>query len=138
VASLYKLFESIDVPLTKLDGALRHYVFVCQSGRCLFLVRCPKILPRSQFREDLATRTMSVLTFGFIPTHIAILLLALWECLIGLGLILGAFMRATLLLLWLQMLGTITPIFFFPQEVFARIPIDVRWHGYDYDELINR
>jgi hypothetical protein len=31
-------------------------------------------------------------------------------------------MRATLFLLWLQMLGTITPIFFFPHEVFAHIP----------------
>jgi hypothetical protein len=79
VASLYKLFESVDVPLTKLDGALWHYVFACQSGRCLFLVRCPKILPRSQFRRRLGNSYMSVLTFGFIPTHIAILLLALCE-----------------------------------------------------------
>jgi uncharacterized membrane protein YkgB len=32
------------------------------------------------------------------------------------------FMRSTLLLLFLQMLGTVTPLFFFPQEVFTRIP----------------
>ena len=31
-------------------------------------------------------------------------------------------MRTTLLLLWLQMLGTLTPIFLFPHEVFIRIP----------------
>lgn len=54
--------------------------------------------------------------------QLSIYLLATWECLIGLGLITGWFMRATLLLLFLQMLGTITPVFFFPHEVFTRIP----------------
>lgn len=38
-------------------------------------------------------------------------------------------MRATLLLLWLQMLGTITPIFFFPQEVFTHIPYAATLEG---------
>ena len=31
-------------------------------------------------------------------------------------------MRLTLLLLWLQMLGTITPIFLFPRETFLHAP----------------
>ena len=31
-------------------------------------------------------------------------------------------MRATLLLLWVQMLGTVTPLIFFPRETFAQIP----------------
>jgi hypothetical protein len=48
--------------------------------------------------------------------------LAAWECVIGLGLITGVFMRGTLLLLFLQMLGTITPLFFFPTEAFMRFP----------------
>ena len=40
----------------------------------------------------------------------------------GLGLIFGVFMRVTLLLLFLQMIGTAAPIFLFPNEVFTRIP----------------
>ena len=32
------------------------------------------------------------------------------------------FMRATLLLLFLQMMGTITPVFLYPGEVFTRFP----------------
>ncbi|MDR5695615.1 MAG: DoxX family membrane protein [Armatimonadota bacterium] len=72
--------------------------------------------------QDLATRTISVLTFGRLSPDVSILILAAWECLIGLGLLLGIFMRATLLLLWLQMLGTITPLFLFSSEVFTRIP----------------
>ena len=38
------------------------------------------------------------------------------------GKVLGVFMRATLLLLWVQMLGTVTPLIFFPHETFAHIP----------------
>ncbi|HET7090325.1 MAG TPA: DoxX family membrane protein [Anaerolineae bacterium] len=81
-----------------------------------------KFFPGLSPAQDLATRTIDILTFGLIPAHLSMLVLATWECLIGLGLIFGVFLRATLLLLFLQMLGTILPIFFFPQEVFTRIP----------------
>jgi hypothetical protein len=81
-----------------------------------------KFFPGLSPAEGLATRTIDVLTFEFIPPHVSIRILATWECLIGLGLIAGVFMRATLLLLWLQMIGTMTPVFFFPHEVFVRIP----------------
>ncbi|HNJ43371.1 MAG TPA: hypothetical protein PKZ53_22990, partial [Acidobacteriota bacterium] len=48
--------------------------------------------------------------------------LASWECTIGVGLVCGRFLRATLLLLFLQMGGTMTPMVLFPQEVFISIP----------------
>jgi len=38
-------------------------------------------------------------------------------------LISGVFLRATLLLLWLQMLGTITPLFLFPELCFTSFPL---------------
>jgi uncharacterized membrane protein YphA (DoxX/SURF4 family) len=81
-----------------------------------------KFFPNLSPAEDLATRTTEILTFGLIPLHVSLPVLATWECLIGLGLLTGVFMRATLLLLFLQMLGAITPVFFFPQEVFNRVP----------------
>jgi hypothetical protein len=49
-------------------------------------------------------------------------LLATWETLIGLGLLSGMFLRATLLLLFLQMPGTMLPLFFFPRETFTIVP----------------
>jgi uncharacterized membrane protein YphA (DoxX/SURF4 family) len=52
----------------------------------------------------------------------SIYILAIWETLIGLGLITGLFLRATLLLLFVQMLGTLTPIVLFPEETFATFP----------------
>jgi len=48
--------------------------------------------------------------------------LAAWEVLIGLGLLSGVYLRATLFLLFLQMAGTISPVFFFPAEVFTKVP----------------
>jgi uncharacterized membrane protein YphA (DoxX/SURF4 family) len=81
-----------------------------------------KFFPGLSPAQDLAVRTVTVLTFGKIPPWISINVLALWECVIGLGLIFGVFMRATLLLLFVQMLGTITPLFLFPQEAFFRFP----------------
>lgn len=117
-----KLFAFVDVRLT---GWMAYYgitLLRVSLGIVFFWFGVLKFFPGLSPAQDLATRTISVLTFGLIPVHVSILILAAWECLIGLGLILGAFMRATLLLLWLQMLGTITPIFFFPQEVFTYIP----------------
>lgn len=81
-----------------------------------------KFFPGLSPAQDLALRTMDVLTFGLVPARVAIVVLAAWECLIGVGLIFGVFLRATLLLLFVQMLGTMTPIFLFPAEVFTRIP----------------
>ncbi len=120
--SLRKLFASVDVRLT--DWMVRHGIMLLRVslGIVFFWFGVLKFFPGLSPAQDLATRTISMLTLGLIPAHVSILILAAWECLIGLGLILGAFMRATLLLLWLQMLGTITPIFLFPQEVFTHIP----------------
>lgn len=81
-----------------------------------------KFLPNLSPAQELATRTISILTGGLIPPSVSLLLLAGWECLIGLGLLLGRGLRGILLLLYVQMLGTLTPIVLFPHEVFVRIP----------------
>lgn len=81
-----------------------------------------KFFPGLSPAQELAARTISALTFGYVPPSVSVPVLAAWECVIGLGLISGRFMRATLLLLFLQMLGTITPLFLFPSEAFIRFP----------------
>jgi uncharacterized membrane protein YphA (DoxX/SURF4 family) len=82
-----------------------------------------KFFPDLSPAQDLATRTIEVLSFGLAPPEVSRPLLAAWETAIGLGLILGIYLRATLLLLWLQMLGTVTPLFLFPAETFLYVPI---------------
>lgn len=56
-------------------------------------------------------------------------LLALWEMAIGLGLITGYFMRVTLLLLFLQMPGTLLPVFVTPAAVFTTFPFGLTLEG---------
>ena len=91
-------------------------------GVVFFWFGALKFFPGLSPAQDLAARTIGVLTFGLVPASVSVPVLAAWECVIGLGLITGVFMRGTLLLLFLQMLGTITPLFFFPAEAFTRFP----------------
>ena len=82
-----------------------------------------KFFPGLSPAEDLAARTIETLSGGAIQPVVSLPVLAIWESLIGLGLLSGVFMRATLLLLFVQMAGTITPLFLFPGETFAQFPI---------------
>jgi hypothetical protein len=55
--------------------------------------------------------------------------LAAWETIIGIGLIFKIYLRTTLLLLFLQMLGTFTPLFLFPSDVFTHFPFALTIEG---------
>ena len=81
-----------------------------------------KFFPGLSPAQDLAARTVDVLSFGVVGPALSLPVLAAWECLIGIGLLSGRFMRVTLLLLAMQMAGTLTPLVLFPGEVFTRIP----------------
>ncbi len=81
-----------------------------------------KFFPGVSPAQDLAARTIELLSFGLVGPAVSIPALAAWECLIGLGLLSGRFLRATLLLLAVQMVGTLTPLVLFPSEVFKRVP----------------
>ena len=81
-----------------------------------------KFFPGLSPAQELAARTIEQLSGGFVGPGLAVPVLATWECLIGLGLIFGIWLRAVLLLLAVQMVGTLTPLVLFPGEVFTRIP----------------
>ena len=81
-----------------------------------------KFFPGLSPAQDLAGRTIEVLSLGLVRPEISLPLLAAWECIIGVGLITGMWMRATILLLMLQMAGTLTPLVLFPTEVFVKPP----------------
>lgn len=120
--SLMVLFDRIDRRITNWMARYGIVLLRISLGIVFFWFGVLKFFPDLSPAQDLATRTINIISFGLITPNVSIILLAIWECTIGLGLIFGIFMRATLLLLFLQMLGTITPVFFFPQEVFTRIP----------------
>jgi len=79
--------------------------------------------------ESLATRTIDILSFGLIGPELVRYGLATWEVLIGMGLLFKIFLRETLLLMFLQMLGTLTPIVLLPDEVFTIFPYGLTLEG---------
>jgi uncharacterized membrane protein YkgB len=81
-----------------------------------------KFVPEWSPAADLATRTIERLTLGVVEPSLGLPLLAAWETLIGVGLISGKFLRLTLLLLFVQMPGTMLPLLLFPSETFTAFP----------------
>ena len=81
-----------------------------------------KFFPGLSPAQDLAVRTIERLTLGLVAPDVALPILAAWESLIGLGLLSGRFLRATLFLLALQMAGAATPLLLFPAETFTQFP----------------
>ena len=113
---------AVDVPVTRWMA--RHGVAVLRVslGAVFLWFGVLKFFPGLSPAQDLAARTIRALTFGAVPSGIGLPVLAAWECAIGAGLIAGLWMRATLLLLVVQMLGTVAPLFLFPDETFLRVP----------------
>lgn len=88
-----------------------------------------KFIPGMSPAEDLAARTIEQLSGGAVGPALSVPVLAAWECLIGLGLLTGRFLRGTLLLLGLQMIGALTPLLLFPAETFTRFPYQPTLEG---------
>ncbi len=81
-----------------------------------------KFVPGLSPAEGLAARTIDMMTFGAMPAAVSLPLLAAWEVLIGIGFVTGRGLRAAIFLLVGQMIGTATPLFFFPRETFSTYP----------------
>lgn len=88
-----------------------------------------KFFPGASPAESLAYRTIDVLTFGLFTEKTILFGLAVWEVVIGIGLLFKIFLREVLLLMYLQMLGTLTPVFIFPEEVFHIVPYSLTIEG---------
>lgn len=72
--------------------------------------------------EQLAIMTMDILTFGLIPSMVAIKLLAFWEVVIGIGFLLGKQIKWVLALFLVHMVLTFSPLFMFPEICFTQVP----------------
>src|SRR5688572_8071563 len=116
-------FNRIDIAITEWMARYGVVLLRISVGIVFLWFGLLKFFPNLSPAEDLAARTISTLTFGIVQPNVSVPVLALWETVIGLGLISGMFIRATLALLALQMFGTITPLFLFPNETFTVFPI---------------
>ncbi len=115
-------FDRIDVRLTRWMARYGIVLLRISLGLVFLWFGFLKFFPGLSPAEELATSTVSQLTFGLVPPAVAAILIAALETLIGIGLITGVWMRVTLLLLAFQMVGTATPIVLFPDQVFQIVP----------------
>ena len=117
-----RAIEPIDSRITATLARLGVPVLRIGLGIVFLWFGALKFFPGLSPAEDLAARTIETLTGGLVTPSLSLPVLAAWESLIGLGLISGRFLRATLALLAVQMAGTITPLFLFPAETFTHFP----------------
>jgi uncharacterized membrane protein YkgB len=83
-----------------------------------------KLVPGLSPAEDLVRATVP-----FLPGEIFLPFLGLWEVAIGVGFLTGRALRLTILLLFLQMPGTLSPVFLLPGRVFTHFPYGLTLEG---------
>ncbi|RME66287.1 MAG: DoxX family protein [Caldilineae bacterium] len=120
---LSRRFDDIDTRLATWMARNGVQLLRLSLGLVFFWFGVLKFFPGLSPAESLAGDTIALLSFGLVPAEVAVWILAVWEALIGLGLLSGRYLRETLLLLWVQMLGTMTPLVLFPAETFTVFPI---------------
>ncbi len=114
--------DRVDRRITLLLAAAAIPVLRIALGIVFLWFGVLKFFPGLSPAQDLAARTIETLTFGIVQPALSLPFLAAWECVIGIGLLSGRFLRATLLLLVVQMGGTLTPLLLFPGETFTQFP----------------
>ncbi len=120
--SIKELYYLADRSITAWMARYGIFLMRVALGIVFFWFGVLKFFPGLSVAEDLASRTISVISFGYVSPSVSVPVLAAWECTIGLGLISGKFLRLTLLLLFLQMTGTFLPLVFFPLETWVQFP----------------
>ena len=81
-----------------------------------------KYFPNLSPADHLAKDTIHIITFGFIPASLAIILLAIWETGLGLLLITGIWKKGAFYFLILHLACTFVPLFCLPDISFTRSP----------------
>jgi uncharacterized membrane protein YkgB len=124
IEALRKHFDTIDITIT--SWMARHGITLLRIsiGVVFLWFGALKLAPGLSPAESLVRETIT-----FFPMNIFLPLLAVWEMAIGLGFITGKFMRLTILLLFLQMPGTISPMFLRPDLVWTSFPLVLTLEG---------
>ena len=116
--------DRIDASLTGWMARYGLTLMRVSLGVIFFWFGALKLFPNMSPAEDLVRNTIY-----FVDPNLFIPVLAVWEMLIGIGLITGVFMRLTLLLLFLQMPGTALPLLLLPDVCFTVFPFGLTLEG---------
>lgn len=120
----YHRIDQIDIWLTRWMARYGVSLLRVGLGIIFFWFGALKLVPGLSPAEELVRNTVY-----FVSPDIFVPILAVWEMMIGLGLITGLFMRTTLLLLFLQMPGTALPLVLLPEVCFNVFPYGLTLEG---------
>ena len=118
-------FDQVDRAITTWMARNGLTILRIALGIVFFWFGALKLFPDLSPAEDLVRQS----TGRFVDPDWFLTVLAIWEMAIGLGLIFGKLMRITLLLLFLQMPGTMLPLVVMPDAVWTRFPFGLTLEG---------
>jgi uncharacterized membrane protein YphA (DoxX/SURF4 family) len=96
-----------------------------------------KYFPGFSPAEEIAKKTIDVITFGLIPSNVSVILLAIWETTIGIFLLLNIYRKQVAIIALIHITLTFTPLFLFPKELFLEIPFKLTFMGqYIFKNLV--
>jgi uncharacterized membrane protein YkgB len=121
---LQKQFNTVDTAITGWMARNGITLLRISMGIVFFWFGALKLVPGLSPAEHLVRETVT-----FLPMNLFLPFLAVWEMAIGLGFIANRFMRLTILLLFLQMPGTISPVFLRPDLVWTAFPFALTLEG---------
>lgn len=82
-----------------------------------------KFFPGVSPAEELAKQTIHLITFGLIQPNVSIVLLAIWETVVGALLISGFYLHVVIRVVIVHMMCTFTPLVVLPNESFTSAPL---------------
>jgi uncharacterized membrane protein YkgB len=121
---LYHRFERIDSALTHWMAEHAVTMLRIALGIVFIWFGALKLFPGLSPAEDLVKATVT-----FLPGHLFVPFLGVWEVAIGIGFVTGRALRLAILLLFLQMPGTISPVVLVPDAVFTDFPFGLTLAG---------
>jgi uncharacterized membrane protein YkgB len=119
-----KYFDQLDQQISTWMNHTGVIVLRIGLGIVFFWFGLLKFFPNLSPAEGLVRNTVY-----FMNPDIFLPILAVWETLIGIGLITNKFMRLTILLLFLQMPGTALPLIILPDVVWTVFPYGLTLEG---------
>ncbi len=123
------LFDTVDRRVTRWMAKNGITMLRCSIGLIFIWFGALKLVPGLSPADQIATDTTMALTFGLLSEGVARVTLAGLELVIGFGLLVGRLLRVTLLLLFVQMAGTLTPLFIFPDQIWSDFPFVLTLEG---------
>lgn len=101
-----------------------HFSFLSLSLGIVYLwFGALKFFPGISPAEDLASATIAKLTFHLLEARLSLILLAIWECVIGILLVFNILRKIALPLALVHIILTFSPMFLLPEKVFNTSPM---------------